>query len=209
MRSVRFVCLFAILISVLVLAQSNRAPVVNQLNGLPIARELHPGVPPNLSQMPHGAPFVQRGARALNATGVPLRNSSMQGLDFANAVAYGSGGYGAKSVAVADVNGDGKPDLLVANQCTNDNNCTGVLGVLLGNGDGTFQTVVPYGTGGQGAYFVAVADVNGDGKPDLLVANSITIAVNAQWEYSWATAMEHSRGLWPTAREEAVQSRWR
>ena len=45
------------------------------------------------------------------------------------------------------------------------------VGVLLGNGDGTFQTAVTYGSGGYYAYSVAVADVNGDGKPDLLVAN--------------------------------------
>ena len=115
MRSVRFVCLFAILISMLVLAQSNRAPVVNQLNGLPIAQERHPALPPNLSQMPQGAPFAQRGARALKATANRRRALPMQGLNFANAVDYGSGGVDAISVAVADVNGDGKPDLIVAN----------------------------------------------------------------------------------------------
>jgi hypothetical protein len=87
------------------------------------------------------------------------------GLDFAPAVAYDSGGYFAQSVAVADVNGDGKPDLLVANSSSN------TVGVLLGNGDGTFQAAVTYGCGGNATYSVAVADLNGDGKPDLLVAN--------------------------------------
>ena len=80
-------------------------------------------------------------------------------------------GYKAKSVAVADVNGDGKPDLLVVDGCLDSNCDSGGVGVLLGNGDGTFQTVVPYGSGGSFAQSVAVADVNGDGKPDLLVAN--------------------------------------
>ena len=76
-------------------------------------------------------------------------------------------------MAVADVNGDGKPDLVVAN-CgqSGTNSCTfGTVGVLLGNGDGTFQTAVPYGSDGYYAASVAVADVNGDRKPDLLVAN--------------------------------------
>ena len=91
---------------------------------------------------------------------------------FQPVVTYDSGGYEAQSVAVADVNGDGKPDLMVANVCA-DSDCTngGVVGVLLGNGDGTFQAAMSYGSGGQVAESVAVADVNGDGKPDLVVAN--------------------------------------
>ena len=91
---------------------------------------------------------------------------------FRPVVTYDSGGYEAQSVAVADVNGDGKPDLVVANVCAS-SNCTneGVVGVLLGNGDGTFQAAMSYGSGGQDAESVAVADVDGDGKPDLVVAN--------------------------------------
>jgi len=38
-------------------------------------------------------------------------------------------------------------------------------------GNGTFQAAGAYGSGGCTADWVAVADVNGDGKPDLLVAN--------------------------------------
>jgi Bacterial Ig-like domain (group 3)/FG-GAP-like repeat len=91
-------------------------------------------------------------------------------------VLYGSGGYGADSLAVADVNGDGKADLVVANLCSSSgSNCpffeTGIVGVLLGNGDGTFKSVLAYGSGGIGAASAAAADVNGDGRPDLLVAN--------------------------------------
>jgi hypothetical protein len=91
---------------------------------------------------------------------------------FQPAVTYGSGGYLDVSVAVADVNGDNKPDLLVADNCA-DNTCggDGLVGVLLGNGDGSFQPVMTLSSGGKIAEWVAVADVNGDGKPDLLVAN--------------------------------------
>ena len=93
---------------------------------------------------------------------------------FQAAATYDSGGYSTLSVAALDVNGDGKPDLLVANGCgAPSQTCSGdgVVGVLLGNGDGTFQAAVSYDSGGQYAYAIAVADVNGDGKPDLLVAN--------------------------------------
>ncbi len=103
------------------------------------------------------------------AVGVLMGNGDRT---FQPVVTYDSGGYEAQSVAVADVNGDGKPDLVVANACAS-SNCTGggVVGVLLGKGDGTFQAAVSYGSGGQDAESVAVADVNGDGKPDLIVAN--------------------------------------
>ena len=90
---------------------------------------------------------------------------------FQAAVSYNSGGEDADSVAVADVNGDGHPDLLVANQCLNSNCTSGDVSVLLGNGNGTFQPAVSYNSGGEVADSVAVADVNGDGHPDLLVAN--------------------------------------
>lgn len=97
---------------------------------------------------------------------------------FQAAVSYGSGGYQANSVAAADVNGDGIPDLIVANACESSTNCNnGGIGVLLGNGDGTFQPAVTYNSGGADATFVTVADVNQDGKPDLVVANANTDSV--------------------------------
>ena len=103
-----------------------------------------------------------------NTVGVLLGNGNGT---FQAAATYGSGGLYVLSVAVADVNGDGKPDVVVGNACAS-NNCIGAtVGVLLGNGDGTFQRVVTYDSGGGYAESIAVADVNGDGKPDLLVAN--------------------------------------
>src|SRR5262249_40300624 len=53
----------------------------------------------------------------------------------------------------------------------NNSNSTGALTVLLGNGDGTFQTPVTFTSGGNIAFSVAVGDVNGDGKPDLIATN--------------------------------------
>jgi len=74
-------------------------------------------------------------------------------------------GSGPQSLAVADFNGDGKPDMVVANFGSAE------VSVMLGNGNGTFQSRQTFATG-TSPYSVAVADVNGDGKLDLVVANN-------------------------------------
>jgi len=98
-------------------------------------------------------------------------------FSFLPPVAYDSGGYTASFVAVGDVNGDGKLDLVLGNECASSGCSPGgpAVSVLLGNGDGTFQAAVSYGSGGSSGPFwpvaIAIADVNGDHKPDLVVAN--------------------------------------
>ncbi|MFZ1918888.1 MAG: FG-GAP-like repeat-containing protein [Terriglobales bacterium] len=131
-----------------------------------------------------------------NAVGVLLGNGDGT---FQEPVSYNSGGSNAYSVAAADVNGDGKPDLLVANSCDN-NGCfpttdDGVISVLLGNGDGTFQAAVSYSSGGYYPYSVAVADVNGDGHPDLLVANSCNSSTGNRVYTCPAKSIEGSVGV--------------
>ncbi|HLX83672.1 MAG TPA: FG-GAP-like repeat-containing protein [Terriglobales bacterium] len=93
---------------------------------------------------------------------------------------YARGGWGASwsPVIVADVNGDGKPDILVGNSCEvkfkgEDGSCTndGSVGVLTGNGDGTFRPAVSYDTGSGDAASIVLADIDGDGKLDLVVQN--------------------------------------
>jgi hypothetical protein len=70
------------------------------------------------------------------------------------------------NVAVADLNSDGRPDIITANANNN------AAGVMLGNGNGTFQSMVSYVIGpNQYSYNVAVADITGDTKPDLVVVN--------------------------------------
>jgi hypothetical protein len=74
----------------------------------------------------------------------------------------GSNSSGTAGAAAADLNGDGKPDLVIAQG--------NEVAVLLGNGDGSFQTALDYAT--MTAADVLVADVNGDGRLDLAVAES-------------------------------------
>jgi VCBS repeat protein/FG-GAP repeat protein len=75
------------------------------------------------------------------------------------------------SISVGDFNGDGYLDLVVANNGMNVTGgwLPGTVSVLLGNGDGSFQTHVDYPTG-TGPTSVAVADFNGDSRLDLAVA---------------------------------------
>ncbi|UWZ84551.1 FG-GAP-like repeat-containing protein [Occallatibacter riparius] len=68
------------------------------------------------------------------------------------------------SIAAADFNHDGWPDVAVTNSGDN------TVGILLGNGDGTFQPQVTYAVG-AGPFAVATGDFNNDGNPDLAVTN--------------------------------------
>jgi len=94
---------------------------------------------------------------------------------FQPAVTYSSGGFGAIAVAVGDVNRDGKLDLAVSNNSADGFTGEGNVAVLLGNGDGSFQAPVTYDSGGVSANSVVLRDVNGDGKPDVLVSNQCAI----------------------------------
>lgn len=89
---------------------------------------------------------------------------------FANPVNTSLGAY--FFVTAADVNGDGKPDLILSYG----NNS--VLSVLLNQGDATFGTPVTYTVPPTGLYGAAlVGDLDGDGRPDLLVPNGVGITL--------------------------------
>jgi hypothetical protein len=88
-----------------------------------------------------------------SASGLTLRRSDL------------ATGAAPRSLAVADLNGDGKLDLVAANSGSNG------VSVLLGNGDGSFQAAVSYATDTTPAAVVA-GDFDADGKLDLAVANS-------------------------------------
>ena len=73
-------------------------------------------------------------------------------------------GHSPNAIAIADFNGDGKLDMAVTNEGDN------TVSILLGNGDGTFQSQSTFATGLAPDAIVS-GDFNGDGKLDLAVAN--------------------------------------
>ncbi|HEY2460633.1 MAG TPA: VCBS repeat-containing protein [Candidatus Acidoferrum sp.] len=101
------------------------------------------------------------------ACGAAIGDGGSSALDFREVTIHVGKGPG--PIAIADVNHDGKLDIIVAN--VDD----ATVSVLLGDGQGHFTTA-------SGSPFpcnrnpndIAVADMNGDGNPDLVIANHQT-----------------------------------
>jgi hypothetical protein len=72
--------------------------------------------------------------------------------------------------AVADMNGDGLPDIVLSDGS--------LLGILYNQGNNLFSSEAHY-LAGQGINSLSIADVNGDGEPDLIVANGGATISNA------------------------------
>jgi hypothetical protein len=85
---------------------------------------------------------------------------------FKPAVSIGIGNNYPSWIAAGDFNGDGKLDIALANGSS-----PGTLGILLGNGDGTFQPMMTGPTIGIEPTFITAADLNVDGKLDLIVTD--------------------------------------
>src|SRR5262249_3989943 len=115
----------------------------------------------------------------LNGDGVPdlaVANSSSNNVSIL--LGKGDGTFAASksvsvrgqptSVAAGDLNGDGFEDFGVNIFCFPQ---PSTLSILLGNGDGSFRPPQTFAVG-VAPSSIAVADFNGDGIPDLAVANS-------------------------------------
>ena len=101
-------------------------------------------------------------------------------------------------VAIADLNRDGKPDLVVVNNFSNS------VSVLLGHNDGTFGPRTDFLTGSSPAS-LAVGDLNGDGTLDVVTAskfaNIVSVLINTasmgQATPSFAPRTEFATGNGP------------
>ncbi|HET6879570.1 MAG TPA: FG-GAP-like repeat-containing protein, partial [Pirellulales bacterium] len=78
---------------------------------------------------------------------------------------------GVSALAVGDFNHDGKLDIAASNYAAKS------VSVLLGNGDGTFQTSINDSIGAQ-PYDMVAGDFNGDGNLDLAISDRVSNAVD-------------------------------
>ena len=102
-----------------------------------------------------------------------LRNTSVSGIvSFAAKVDFAAGSL-PQAVSTGDIDGDGKPDLAVANQAANN---TSVMRNTSTSGVISFAAKVDFVTG-SGPKSVSIGDIDGDGKPDVVVANSASADV--------------------------------
>jgi predicted NUDIX family NTP pyrophosphohydrolase len=116
-------------------------------------------------------------------------------------------GFG--SVAVADLNADGRPDVATGNDTD-----PGTDSVLINRGDGVLRGRFDFVTGRSeqawGARTIAIADLNGDRKPELVTARdtskSVSVLINA---FGRCAVPDVRRKQLAAAREEIVQSNCR
>ena len=105
----------------------------------------------------------------------------------------GFDGNGPTGFVLADLNGDGKPDLVAANAIAR------TLAVLLGQGDGSFATRQGY-PAGPGSHALAVGDVNGDGKLDIAAGGGVVLFGNGDGTFGTFAGLERAPSVYfPTA----------
>ncbi len=91
---------------------------------------------------------------------------------FDDPVEYGVSGNSFEAVSTGDVDADGFIDIVAATANSFSGDGDGLVQVLRNRGDGTFETAVSYETVNGQPHSITVADVDGDGAPELIAAGS-------------------------------------
>ncbi len=127
------------------------------------------------------------------------RNTSVTGtISFAPKVDFNTG-TSPRSVSINDLNGDGKLDIVVANSATN---TVSVLKNTSSIGTLSFATKVDFATGNS-PQSVSANDLNGDGKSDIAVTNSVSNTISilrnigSNGTISFATKVDYATGTNP------------
>lgn len=97
---------------------------------------------------------------------------------FSAPVSFDTRGFGSRAAAVADMNQDGRLDIVVSN-CASDaaagcggTSGNGIISILLGDAKGRFGQVLTFDSDGKADSALIVTDLDGDRRPDVLVAHS-------------------------------------
>lgn len=108
------------------------------------------------------------------------------------------------ALASGDLDGDGRTDLVVGDEGTGPTRTVGLLHVYLGKSDGTFTTVAAPTTAATFYTNVAIGDMNGDGKPDLVVTGTTGTTIGALTPTLY-TLTGRGDGTFATALVQALQ----
>jgi hypothetical protein len=104
---------------------------------------------------------------------------------YPGAIAYDAGPSG-EALAIADLDGVGRPDMAVANSAA------GTVSILLADALGGFEAPVSY-PAGETPTWIATGDVDEDGKVDLVVANQSAAGVSVLLALGGAHALQGRR----------------
>jgi hypothetical protein len=129
--------------------------------------------------------------------------SASRAVDFLFAPLHPTG-LAPYSAALADMDGDGRPDVVTVDLQDQE---TGTVSVSLSDGAGGFLAPVHYAVG-AGAQWLAVGDLNGDGHPDVVVSNYQTESTAAVTVYmnsgSGTLVSPHTLAASPNAQPEGI-----
>ncbi|MGH9495115.1 MAG: FG-GAP repeat domain-containing protein [Candidatus Sulfotelmatobacter sp.] len=141
-----------------------------------VARHWATHVPPGLQPTKPARPGATPAHIGRFSNRIVKYDGSSSSVPTGSMVAAGRAATGGESddenePVMGDFNGDGKKDAAIVVFNTVGQTSTYSLSVLLGKGDGTFQTAVLTDTPGNADDPIMVGDVNGDGNDDILMVH--------------------------------------